>query len=202
MPALWPSFIPAVGSYLDSPTEGKTFEETGEKIASEYYNAVVTANTILHANLPLALPSYAPMKDAIAKTLQDITDSEGKPKIGHFTNWATEVSNFWLATTMSPLPFHPANMAASTGTAGIPAPITHIINVGGVIAALKADLLTAFTHKPSPIPFGVPMATKLATAFTNHLLTVGGLQTEFVTSGSPATPIPLGPIPAPWVGMV
>ena len=103
---------------------------------------------------------------------------------------------------MSPVPFHPLNMAASTGTAGVPAPITHKINNGGAIPALKAGLLNAFTHPTSKIPFGIPIATKLVTAFTAHLLTVGGLQTEFVTSGSPATPIPIGPVGQPWIGMV
>ena len=93
-------------------------------------------------------------------------------------------------------------MAASTGTAGIPAPITHIINNGGAVAPLKAGLLAAFTHPASAVPFGIPFATKLANAFTAHLLTVGGLQTEFVTSGTPATPVPVGPIGQPWVGMV
>ena len=202
MPALWPTFIPVVGGYLNSATEGKTEEETAEKIASEYHKAVKTAQTVLHANLPLVQASYEPIKNGIMKSLNDIKESGGKPKLNHFTDWANATSQYWLATTMSPTPFHPLNMAASTGTAGIPAPITHIINNGGAVAPLKAGLLAAFTHVASPVPFGIPFATKLVTAFTAHLATVGGLQTEFVTSGSPATPIPIGPIPQPWIGMV
>jgi len=103
---------------------------------------------------------------------------------------------------MSPVPFHPMNMAASTGTAGIPVPIAHIINNGGVLPAFQNDLLTAFSDGPQKIPYGIPFATKLVTAFTNHLSTIGGVQTEFVTSGSPITPIPIGPIPSPWVGLI
>ena len=141
--------------------------------------------TVLHANLPLVQASYEPIKNGIMKSLNDIKESGGKPKLNHFTDWANATSQYWLATTMSPTPFHPLNMAASTGTAGIPAPITHIINNGGAVAPLKAGLLTAFTHVASPVPFGIPFATKLVTAFTAHLVTVGGLQTEFVTSGSP-----------------
>ena len=135
-------------------------------------------------------------------SLKDIKESEGRPKINHFTDWANATSQYWLATTMSPVPFHPINMGLSTGTAGVPVPITHIINNGGNIPALKAGLLAAFTHPPSPVPFGIPFATKLVAAFTTHLQSVGGLQTEFVTSGTPITPIPLGPIPQPWIGMV
>lgn len=202
MPAQWSTFIPVVGGYLNSATEGKTHDETAEKIASEYHKAVLTAQTILHANLPLVQAPYQPIKLGILKTLNDIKDSEGRPKLNHFTDWANATSQYWLATTMSPTPFHPLNMAASTGTAGVPVPITHIINNGGNIPALKAGLLAAFTHTASPIPFGIPFATKLVAAFTTHLQSVGGLQTEFVTSGTPVTPIPLGPIPQPWVGMV
>jgi hypothetical protein len=202
MPALWPTFIPVVGGYLNSATEGKTEEETAEKIASEYHKAVKTAQTVLHVNLPSVQAPYQPIKLGILKTLNDIKDSEGRPKLNHFTDWANATSQYWLATTMSQTPFHPLNMAASTGTAGIPAPITHIINNGGAVAPLKAGLLAAFTHPPSPVPFGIPFATKLVAAFTAHLMTVGGLQTEFVTSGSPLTPIPIGPISQPWIGMV
>lgn len=202
MPALWPVFIPAVGGYLNNPSKGKTEEETAEKIASEYHKAVKTAQTTLHANLPLAQVPYVGIKMGILKTLNDIKNSEGKPQLRHFTDWANATSQYWLATTMSPAPFHPLNMAASTGTAGVPVPITHIINNGGVVPALQADLLKAFQHEPSRTPYGIPFAQKLVTAFSNHLKTVGGLQTEFVTSGTPVTPVPVGPIPQPWIGMV
>jgi hypothetical protein len=202
MPALWPTFIPAVGNYLNSAKEGKTHDETAEKISSEYHKAVKTAMTVLHANLVLVQAPYAPIKLAIKKTLDDIKESEGKPKPSHFSDWANATSNYWLTTIMSPTPFHPLNMAASTGTAGVPVPITHIINNGGAVAPLKAGLCAAFTHPASKIPFGIPLATKLVTAFTTHLMTVGGLQTEFVTAGSPVTPVPIGPIGQPWVGMV
>ena len=201
MPALWSTFIPVVGGYLNKAVE-KTEEETAEKIASEYHKAVATAMTSLHANMVMVQAPYAPIKVAILKTLNDIKNSEGKPKMNHFVNWANVTSAYWLSAVMNPLPFHPANMAASTGTAGIPIPITHIINNGGVIPALQADLLTAFSDGPQKIPYGIPFATKLVLAFTNHLSTVGGLQTEFVTSGVPLYPVPLGPIPAPWVGMI
>tara|TARA_B100000768_G_C11178120_1_gene331742 strand:- start:307 stop:912 length:606 start_codon:yes stop_codon:yes gene_type:complete len=201
MPALWPTFIPVVGSYLNNVSE-KTHDETAEKIASEYHKAVKTAMTTLHANLVLVQAPYTPIKSAILKTLDEIKTSEGKPKLIHFSDWAKATSTYWLSATMSPTPFHPLNMAASTGTAGIPAPITHIINIGGIIPALQNDLLSAFSDGPQKIPYGIPFATKLVTAFTNHLSTVGGLQTEFVTAGSPATPVPIGPIPQPWVGLV
>jgi len=201
MPALWSTFIPVVGSYLNKAVE-KTEEETAEKIASEYHKAVATAATSLHANMVMVQAPYAPIKVAILKTLNDIKKSEGKPKMNHFVNWANVTSTYWLSAVMNPLPFHPANMFASTGTANIPVPITHIINNGGVIPALQADLLMAFSDGPQKIPYGIPFATKLVLAFTNHLSTVGGLQTEFVTSGVPMYPVPMGPIPAPWVGMV
>lgn len=202
MPALWPTFIPVVGGYLNSATEGKTHEQTAEKIASEYHKAVKTANTILHVNLPLVQAPYQPIKMAIMKTLNDIRESEGRPKINHFSDWANATSQYWLATTMSPTPFHPVNIGISTGTAGIPAPISHIINNGGNIPGLKAGLLNAFTHQASSVPYGIPFATKLANAFTTHLTTVGGLHTELVTPGTPGTPGPPFPSPQPWVGMV
>jgi hypothetical protein len=202
MSALWPTFIPVVGGYLNSSIEGKTHEETAEKIASEYHKAVKLAMTSLHANLPLVQAPYAPIKMAIMKTLNDIRESEGKPKLPHFLDWANATSTYWLSTTMSPVPFHPVNIGLSTATIGVPAPISHIINNGGVIPALQNDLLTAFTHTPSAVPYGIPFATKLVTAFKNHLTTVGGLHTELVFPGSPATPLPPFPSPQPWVGMV
>jgi len=139
---------------------------------------------------------------AIMKTLNDIRESEGKPKLPHFLDWANATSTYWLSTTMSPAPFHPVNMGLSTATVGVPAPISHIINNGGVIPALQNDLLTAFTHTQSAVPYGIPFATKLVTAFKNHLTTVGGLHTELVFPGSPATPLPPFPSPQPWVGLV
>ena len=202
MAALWPQFISIVGNYLDDASEGKTHEETAEKIASEYHKAVKAAKTSLHANPVLSQAPYEPIKVAILKTLDDIRTSEGYPQLGNFTDWANTTSSYWLATTMSPVPFHPINMAASTGTAGVPVPITHIINNGGAIPGLQSDLLTAFTHTQSKVKYGKPFATKLVTAFTKHLSTVGGLQTEFVTSGTVATPVPVGPVPSPWVGLV
>lgn len=202
MPALWPTFIPAVGSYINSVTEGRTHDDIAEKISSEYHKAVKTAMTSLHANMVLSQPPYMPIKSAIKKSLDDIFDSEGKPNSSHFSDWANATSAYWLATTMSPLPFHPLNMALSTGTVGVPVPITHIINNGGVIPALQADLLTAFTHPPSSVPYGIPFATKLSKAFITHLSSVGGLQTEFVTGGSVVTPVPIGPVPQVWVGLV
>ena len=202
MPALWSTFIPVVGGYLNATTEGKTHEETAEKIASEYHKAVKPSMTSLHANMVMAQAPYAPIKIAIMKTLDNIRKSEGKPKINHFTDWANVTSTYWLSTTMSPIPFHPGNMALSTGTAGIPIPITHIINNGGVIPALQADLLMAFSDGPQKIPYGIPFATKLVLAFTNHLSTVGGLQTELVTPGTPITPLTPFPSALPWVGMV
>ena len=202
MPAQWSTFIPIVGGYLNSATEGKTEEETAEKIASEYHKAVKTAATSLHANMVMVQAPYAPIKAAILKTLNDIKNSEGKPKMNHFTDWANVTSAYWLSAVMNPLPFHPANMAASTGTMNIPAPITHIINKGGNIPVLKAGLLTAFSDGPQKIPYGIPFATKLVAAFTTHLQSVEGIQTEFVTSGVPMYPVPIGPIPAPWIGLV
>jgi len=202
MPALWPVFIPVVGGYLNASTEGKTHEETAEKIASEYHKAVKLAMTSLHANLPLVQAPYAPIKMAIMKTYNDIRESGGKPKLPHFSDWANATSTYWLSTTMSPTPFHPVNMGLSTATAGVPAPISHIINNGGIVPLLQKDLLTAFSDGPQKIPYGIPFATKLVTAFKNHLTTVGGLHTELVFPGSPATPLPPFPSPQPWVGLV
>ena len=201
MPAIWPTFIGTVGGFLNAAVE-KTHKDTANMIATQYDIAVSTANTSLHANIVMNTIPPSAIEIGILKTLDDIRESEGKPKLSHFTDWANATSAYWLSAIMSPVPFHPANMAASTGTVGIPVPITHIINNGGVIPALANDLLTAFSDGPQKIPYGIPFATKLVTAFTNHLSTVGGLQTEFVTAGSPITPIPIGPIPAPWVGMV
>ena len=203
MPATFPStFIPIVGAYLNLPTEGKTEEETAEMIASQYHLAVTTANTSLHANMPFVQAPYAPIKAAVLKTLMDIKESEGKAKLIHFKDWAIATSAYWLSTTMSPAPFHPVNMALSTATFGIPTPIVHIINNGGNIPALQAALLLAFSDEPSPVLYGIPFATKLALAFTNHLKTVRGIQTELVFPGSVLTPLPPFPSPQPWVGMV
>ena len=71
MPALWSTFIPVVGGYLNKAVE-KTEEETAEKIASEYHKAVATAMTSLHANMVMVQAPYAPIKVAILKTLNDL----------------------------------------------------------------------------------------------------------------------------------
>ena len=202
MAALWPQFISIVGNYLDDPSEGKTHEETAEKIASEYHKAVKAAKTSLHVNPVLSQAPYAPIKVAIMKTLNDIVKSEGKPQLVNFTDWANATSSYWLATTMSPVPPHPGNIALSTGTAGIPVPITHIISNGGSIPGLQSDLLKAFTHTQSKVKYGKPFATKLVTAFTKHLSTVGGIHTELVTPGTPITPGPPFTSPLPWTGLV
>ena len=202
MAILWPTFINPVGNYLNSAVDSHSHESTAEKISSEYHKAMMSAVTSLHINGVMIQPSYVPIKMAIKKTFNDIRQSEGKPKVIHFIDWATETSNYWLAITMNPIPFHPINMAASTGTAGIPIPIVHIINNGGVIPALQNDLLKAFTHSTETIKYGIPFATKLSTAFINHLSTVGGLQTETIIPGTPATPGPPYPLPSPWVGVV
>ena len=70
------------------------------------------------------------------KTLNDIKKSEGKPKLSHFSDWANQTSQYWLATNVIPVPFHPLNIASSTGTAGIPVPVTHRIT-GGIEHHLK-----------------------------------------------------------------
>ena len=202
MAVIWPTFINTVGSYLNDASEGKTHEQTADVIALAYHIAVLSADTSLHANGVLVQSSYAPIKLAIHKTLDDIFNSGGKPQLIHFTTWANVTSAYWLATTMSPFPFHPLNMIASTGTLGIPVPISHIITNGGSIPALQSGLLAAFTHTPSPTLYGTIFATKLSTAFIAHLSTVAGLQIELVTRGTPVTPLPPLPLPSPWIGLV
>lgn len=202
MASLWPKYITVVGGFLDSPTEGKTIEQTAEKLASEYHKAVKTA---LITGPPYGVgvsvqPSYIPMKLAIQRCLQSILDSGGKPQLYHFAEWALKVVEYWTQVTYGiPIP-HPAAIAASTGFP--PVGVSNVTTVGGVPATLQSDLLTAFTHPPSPIPYGVPMATKLVKAFTTHLTTVAGVHTIVTTSGTPVTPIPLGPVPYPWSGLV
>tara|TARA_R110000803_G_scaffold210201_1_gene281404 strand:- start:29 stop:640 length:612 start_codon:yes stop_codon:yes gene_type:complete len=199
----WPTFINTVGSYLNDSSEGKSLEQTAEKIALEYHKVVVSAGTILHANPVLVQAPYVPIKLAIQKSLEDIFNSGETPQLIHFLDWANATSDYWLTTTMSPSPYHPLNMIASTGTSGIPVPITHTIINGGVIPTLQADLLLAFAQPPAPIPAGIPTATKLAKAFTTHLSTVDGLQIELVTAGTPTTPTLALPSPSgSWFGLV
>ena len=202
MPAIWPAFITSVGGFLDDPSEGKTHTDTAEKISSEYHKAVKTAQVTLHATLVSVQPPYIPIKMAIEKCLNDIRESEGEPQIFHFTDWAAKTVSYWMSVQYQIVPFHPIAMATSTGTAGIPVPVTNVTTVGGIPPALANDLLTAFTHPKSSVPYGIPFATKLSTAFINHLTTVQGLHTHVVTAGSPITPVPLGPIPYPWAGLV
>ena len=105
------------------------------------------------------------------KTLNDIKESEGRPKLNHFTDWANATSQYWLATTMSPTPFHPLNMGLSTGTAGVPVPITHIINNGGNIP-LKAGLLTAFYSSTITSTIWHPICYKISSSIY-HSFTIG-----------------------------
>jgi hypothetical protein len=201
MPAVWPGFITSVGGWLDDKSE-KTHMDTAEKIASEYHKAVSTAQTSLHATMVMVQPPYIPIKMSIKKCLDDIRDSEGKPQLFHFTDWSAKTVSYWMSVQYQLVPFHPIAIATSTGTAGVPVPVTNVTTVGGTPPTLANDLLKAFTHPPAPALFGIPFATKLATAFTNHLTTVQGLHTHVVTAGTPATPVPLGPIPYPWSGLV
>ena len=204
MAAQWPLYITTVGAFLNDPAEGRTEEDVAEKLATEYKKAVTTVFTVAPAgiNKPSQLPSINPMKRAIRKSLEDIKESEGEPKLFHFDKWAKEVTKFWLKTKFSAIVPDPLHLASTTGMPGITLPITNVVLNGGVLPALQADLLTAFTNPPSPVPNGIPVAGKLAKAFTTHLTTVGGVQTEFVTGGSPATPVPVGPVPQVWVGLV
>jgi len=204
MAALWPKYITVVGRFLDSPTEGKTERQTAEKLAKEYKTAVKTTMTIPPAGVNgiSVLPDTLPMEIAIARCLSNIKDSGGKPKLFHFSQWAAEVSKFWLATQFKAIVPDPLHLAAATGIPGVTLPIKNVVLNGGVIPALQSDLLTAFTHPPSPVPYGIPMATKLAKAFTTHLTTVGGTHTMAMTGGTPVSPIPIPALPIPWLGLV
>ena len=134
--------------------------------------------------------------------LKDIKDSEGAPNYNHFFKWASEVSKFWLKTKFKAIVPSPAHLAATTGAPGLTIPVSNVVTNGGVVSALQADLLTAFTHPPSPVPYGVPMAGKLAKAFTTHLTTVSGMHTMSVVSGTPISPIPVPTLAIPWVQLV
>ena len=63
------------------------------------------------------------------KTLNDIKNSEGKPKLNHFSDWAkfniTILVNYNVTCTIPSIKY-----TSSTGT-GIPVPITHRITNGG-----------------------------------------------------------------------
>ena len=204
MASIWPTYITNVGIFLDSPTEGKTEKQTAEKLANEYKTAVTTAMTMPPAgiNAPSKLPSTSKMEQAIEKCLIDIKDSEGKPKLPHFSQWAAEVSKFWLATQFQAIVPDTLHLAAATGVPGVVIPITNVVTNGGIVPGLQNDLLTAFTHPPSPVPYGIPMAIKLVKAFTTHLTTVGGVHTMAMTGGSPASPIPIPSLPIPWIKLV
>ena len=204
MAAVWPAYITKVGGYLNSATEGRTYRKTAQKLASEYATAVSSVLTVAPAGINgIQTPApIEPMVNAIEKCLKDINDSESRPKLNHFTGWATSVSQYWLATVFSPLVPDPLHIASSTGAPGVFIPITNVVTNGGAIAPLKAGLLKAFTHPTSPVPYGIPMATKLQIAFQSHLLTVGGVHTMGVVSGTPVSPIPIPTLPIPWIQLV
>ena len=204
MAAQWPLYITTVGAFLNDPAEGRTEKDVAEKLATEYKKAVTTVFTVAPAgiNKPSQLPSINPMKRAIRKSLEDIKESEGEPKLFHFDKWASEVTKFWLKTKFSTIVPDPLHLAAATGIPGVTLPIKNVVLNGGVLPALQADLLTAFTNPPSPVPNGIPVAGKLAKAFTTHLTTVGGTHTMAVTSGTPLSPIPIPALPIPWIQLV
>lgn len=190
MPAIWPTFVSNVGTYLNTPSEGKTEEETAEKIAFAYHTAVSTAQVILYPNLVLVRPSYLPLKNAILKTFDDIKRSEKKPTPAQFASWADAVVNYWNQSQFSPIPFHPQSIIESTGTAGIPIPISHMVTSGGNASKLKADLHKVFNRGPQRGKYGIPFATELSKAFISHLQSVKGEHKLTVIPGTPATPGP------------
>lgn len=203
MPAIWPTFITQVGNYLNDAKEGKTHEQTAEKIASSYHTAVSTAQIILYPNLVIVRPPYLPIKNAILKTFNNIRESEKKARPEQFTDWANAVVDYWKKSQFSPLPFHPQSIIESTGTAGVPIPITHMVTNGGDVNKLKKDLHKVFDHEPQKIKYGIPFATELSTAFISHLQTVKGEHKLTVIPGTPASPGP--PIvakPFKWSGVV
>ena len=203
MPAIWPTFITQVGNYLNDAKEGKTHEETAEKIASSYHTAVSTAQVILYPNLVIVRPPYLPIKNAILKTFNNIRESEKKARPEQFTDWANAVVDYWKKSQFSPVPFHPQSIIESTGTAGVPIPITHMVTNGGDVNKLKKDLHKVFDHEPQKIKYGIPFATELSTAFISHLQTVKGEHKLTVIPGTPVSPGP--PIvakPFKWSGVV
>lgn len=204
MAALWPTYITKVGIYFNSPIGGKTEKETAEKLASEYgmISQNVTTTPPAGINFISTSVSTLPMQTAIEKCLMDIKDSGGAPKLGHFFKWASEVSKFWLATPFQAIVPDPLHLASTTGAPGVTIPISNVVLNGGVIPALQADLLTAFSDGVQTIPYGIPMATKLAKAFTTHLTTVSGIHAMGVVSGTTLSPIPIPSLPIPWVGLV
>ena len=106
----WPTFINTVGSYLNDSSEGKSHEQTAEKIALEYHKVVVSAGTILHANPVLVQAPYVPIKLAIQKSLEDIFNS-GVFFMYDFIAFSvssveqsfTIIISFWMAFTNSTL---------------------------------------------------------------------------------------------------
>ena len=203
MPANWPTFITQVGNYLNDPKEGKTHKETAEKIASSYHTAASTVQVILYPNLVMVRPPYLPIKNAILKTFDNIRESEKKARPEQFTDWAKAVVDYWKKSQFSPAPFHPQSMIESTGTTGVPIPISHIVSNGGNVDKLKKDLHKVFDNEPQKIKYGIPFATELSTAFISHLQNVKGTHYLTVIPGTPATPGP--PIvnkPFKWSGVV
>jgi len=202
MPAIWPTFVSSVGAYLNNPSEGKTEEQTAEKIASAYHTAVSTAQVVLYPNLVIVRPSYIPIKNAILKTFNDIKKSEKKATPAQFNDWAKAIVNYWEQSQFSPAPFHPQSIIESTGTAGVPIPISHTVTNGGSVGKLKKDLHKVFDHKPQKGKYGVPFATDLSKVFISHLQSVKGEHKLTVIPGTPATPGP--PIvgkPFKWSGV-
>ena len=94
------------------------------------------------------------------------------------------------------------SMIESTGTAGVPIPISHMVTNGGNASKLKADLHKVFDHEPQRGKYGIPFATELSKVFISHLQSVKGEHKLTVIPGTPATPGP--PIiakPFKWSGV-
>jgi len=198
----WSTFQSAVAPYLDNPVDGKTHAETAEKIASEYHKAVSAAQTTFHGTILTTQPPYAPLKMAIEDALNQISESEGAPQLQHFTKWSAATVAYWASTQYALLPFHPLAMIASTGTVGIPIPISNIAISGGTPSPLDAGLLAAFTHPAVNSPMGDTVCGKLILAWTAHLTTVIGIHLHTVIGGTPATPTTPIVLPVPWMGLM
>jgi hypothetical protein len=210
MPANWSTFKSNMKSKLGTPNQ-RSISELADIHATEYVNAVKTANIILTSSKATVGITKSAVKSAYEaaftklfnESVEITPDYKGinpnpnvessRDKIESiFAPVAAIICTEWAKEIFTATTFPPGYVAPAPG---------YTVLVPGDPNALKKDLAKAFfiaqTELNQETAFNV-FITALIAAYTEHLLKIGGLFNGLI----PATPSPIPGPPFPYLGVI
>jgi len=180
MSAGWSVFVVALGAYLDIKLP-KTEHDTAKKIASLFRTAVATSTaTSVPGSFMIPIPLDEDEEDKIATGFLEALDVIKRENViskHAFTPLSEEIIKFWLTSIWTKTVFPTA--LASVGSV--------IVSNQGSLDSLNELLYDAFNAPPTPVAGGVAFATRLSSAFSDHMKTIKIRYTGVTGNGAPIT---------------